>query len=132
MLGIQKKQKLIRYGTYELDEILPHVPEGKIKRKVKILLGERKIKVSSLRLQCFKRSLECSECGLTGSIFALETSREDITPHLNLYGIDKEGDEVLLTKDHTIPTSKGGPNNLDNLTTMCTVCNHIKGSTYEA
>ena len=34
-----------------------------------------------------------------------------------------------MTKDHTMPKSKGGADHLDNLETMCDQCNHKKGST---
>jgi len=35
--------------------------------------------------------------------------------HFNLYGYDTEGNEVLLTKDHILPKSKGGTDHLSNL-----------------
>ena len=47
--------------------------------------------------------------------------------HLNLYGINN-GEEVMMTKDHIVPKSKGGSNGLKNMQTMCTVCNEIKGN----
>jgi 5-methylcytosine-specific restriction endonuclease McrA len=46
--------------------------------------------------------------------------------HLNLYGIDSNGREVMLTKDHIIPRSKGGKNKLSNYQPMCIHCNKKK------
>jgi len=36
-----------------------------------------------------------------------------------------------MTKDHIIPSSKGGVNKLRNLQTMCVTCNVKKGNTIE-
>jgi len=41
------------------------------------------------------------------------------------------GHEVLMTKDHIIPKSKGGKNTLKKYQTMCTHCNCRKGSNHE-
>ena len=71
----------------------------------------------------------CVHCGLRASYFALERhdNSNEISPHLNLYGIDAEGNEVLFTKDHIIPVSKGGKDVLSNLQVLCIVCNMRKG-----
>ena len=42
--------------------------------------------------------------------------------------IDDNGQEVLITKDHIIPKSKGGKDKLDNYQTMCVRCNKRKGN----
>lgn len=40
--------------------------------------------------------------------------------------IDENGKEVLMTKDHIIPKSKGGANDISNYQTMCKRCNEAK------
>ncbi len=88
-----------------------------------------RIKVSSLRLQCFQKSRICVGCGLEGTIISADTftskSDRDST-HFNLYAIF-EGKTRLMTKDHILPKSKGGADYLGNLQTMCDQCNHKKG-----
>jgi hypothetical protein len=45
---------------------------------------------------------------------------------MNLYAIDKNGNEILMTKDHIVPKSKGGANALYNYQPMCSHCNAEK------
>ena len=47
-----------------------------------------------------------------------------------MYGV-KNGEEVLFTKDHIIPKSKGGKNHISNYQTMCEPCNSEKGNNDE-
>lgn len=56
---------------------------------------------------------------------------KDKSFHLNLYAIDENGKEVLMTKDHIIPKSKGGADDISNYQTMCERCNEAKGNRLE-
>ena len=101
-------------------------------KKEAVFLDET-VKVSSHRMKVFKRSTVCSACELQGSFLALERHTYEGAPlkyHLNLYGINAEGEEVLFTRDHTKPLARGGTNTLANSTTMCGPCNWDKGDTY--
>lgn len=100
-----------------------------------------KVKTTSLRYQTFNQSIECVDCGLKGQFLALERDlydkggnegdREGEGFHLNLYALNNKGEEVLMTKDHIKPKSKGGANHISNMQTMCTNCNGKKGDKYE-
>lgn len=127
---------------YTLEEILPHVHAPapyEWKRGVKVdrtgwylTLDGDEVKVISPRLQVFKRSLTCVRCGLAGTFFVKEIgSKRDGRYHLNLYGVDGDGEEVLMTKDHIHPQAKGGSDNMDNLQTMCLPCNTRKADTVD-
>lgn len=97
-----------------------------------------KVKTSSLRYHTFNQNLKCVNCGLEGCFLALERflydeggnegEKEGQGFHLNLYALDELGREVLMTKDHIIPKSKGGTDEQENLQTMCTRCNGNKGA----
>lgn len=87
-----------------------------------------KIKLDSQRYAVFKNNLNCVCCGIKGEFLAIERAIAENTEfyHLNLYGFDKEGNEVMLTKDHILPKAKGGKNEISNYQTMCSVCNGEK------
>jgi 5-methylcytosine-specific restriction endonuclease McrA len=96
------------------------------------------VNLFSLRLQAFRRSRICVGCGREGTVLRLERfGPKDQRPHFNLYAIESNGTYVLMTKDHgtyvlmtkdhIIPKSKGGPNTLENIQTMCEPCNVAKG-----
>lgn len=135
-----------RLGKYSIEEIMALVPseeEFKTYRKRGITYKEfvdsnraefhgHMVKMTALRFRTFRKHLDCVCCGTKASYFALEFRKgkkfNDKTPHFNMYGINKNGNEVLMTKDHIIPKSKGGPDHIDNMQTMCTHCNRKKGN----
>lgn len=127
-----KKNKVYeRVGTLTVDNVLEHVGE---KRHV-FWIGNTPytIKMRSMRYKVFKiKGVCCTKCGIVGTHFAIERSNGQTGGfHLNLYATKPDGTEVLMTRDHTIPRSKGGPNNLANQEPMCTYCNGKKGDNYE-
>ena len=85
------------------------------------------------RIDCFlTKGFICVKCNLRASHFSLEEIESDsfsgIT--LNLYGEVKDV-LMLFTKDHIIPKSKGGADDLSNYQTMCWSCNKNKGNNIE-
>jgi 5-methylcytosine-specific restriction endonuclease McrA len=125
------QKSMIRVGVVPVDEVLPHVVfEAKNPRddSHRMTFCGESVCMSSLRLQCFARSgLSCCVCGIRGVYFGVERLPADKRCHLNLYARNLAGEEVLLTKDHILPRSKGGRDILSNLQTMCMFCNVAKG-----
>ena len=124
---------MIIYGAWRYQELEQYIGEGKPRRMLLANTGEEfNVNMDSDRLECFRRSNICVRCGIVGVIFLLnaaDRSGKGIkeNPHLNLFGID--GDEfILMTKDHIIPSSKGGRDDITNLQTMCFRCNTWKGN----
>ena len=84
------------------------------------------IKAISWRYKTFlTKGQKCVGCGREGTIWALERHDKTQPYHLNLYASTPRG-EVIMTKDHIIPVSQGGLDELDNFQTMCSICNHAK------
>lgn len=135
-------------GFFQIDEILPFtvknaLPANLKKKGIKknseefIRLTEKEyngvsVKMYSLRYNLFKqKGINCVCCGLKGEYFSLE--QHDIPDnkdryHFNLYGI-RNGQHILITKDHIIPRSLGGKDTVNNLQAMCVECNNRKGNT---
>ncbi len=123
------ERKYIRFGVYKPEEVLPFftgVDDGAIKDYDGI-----PVYTFSTRYFAFRKSLVCQECGLEGTFFALERAVRDHTNkmgHFNLYGINANGQEVMLTQEHIIPKSCGGPDTDENLITTCYTCNKRKSN----
>ena len=100
----------------------------------------KKVGIFSLRLQTFlEKGIQCSHdgCPLCGSFFAVErTPPSKLNPryyhphygryHINLWGIDANGNEVLFTHDHIFARALGGSDTLSNSVTMCKKHNQVK------
>ena len=86
---------------------------------------------NSPRIQLFKqKGVVCVCCGIEGQYYRkvanyIKKNIPSGTYHINLYAV-KDGKEILMTKDHIFPKSKGGRNHIDNYQTMCHVCNEEK------
>lgn len=122
-------QKYIRKGIYSIDFVLSNFITDK---KEKIEIDDIKVKTNSQRYILFKeKGIVCVACGIAGKYFALEKATSDEQNnemyHFNLYAVHKNN-EILMTKDHIIPKSKGGKNNVQNYQTMCIKCNEAKGN----
>lgn len=120
---------LERVGTLTISEIAPMLT-GKCNPKRYADINGYKVKISSERYKVFLVSsgTRCRCCGLKAKYFAIERHLTDETYHLNLYGTNKKGKEVLFTKDHIIPKSKDGANTGKNYQTLCQKCNTKKGN----
>lgn len=102
-------------------------------RRESIEIDGFKVKRSSLRYSLFyQKGTKCVCCGREGTHFRLDVG-EGADPvntnrrHFNLYAEDG----TLITKDHIVPKSFGGEDNVDNLQVMCKTCNELKSNTPE-
>jgi hypothetical protein len=96
-------------------------------RDLRVEIDGELINMASDRYKLFFDNRKCVVCDLEGTMMAMEKEECDISYHFNLYGI-VDGKEILITKDHIIPKSKGGKSCLSNYQTMCIRCNEKKGN----
>ena len=124
------------YLPHEVLDFLPNIsdyPKGFNLKKIKKNYDGDLMKMGSDRYYVFRESLSCAFCDLTGSIIykerGLDKNGNNLTCgyHFNLYAIDKDGNEVLMTKDHILAKSIGGKDIIDNYQTCCRICNTNKG-----
>jgi hypothetical protein len=115
-----------RLTVVSVGNVLPYIGGGKRE------YAGTMVKMGSQRYQVFNKSLACASCELVGSFFALErdkaAAKRDGPYHFNLYALRPDGSEVLMTKDHIVPKSKGGKDHLSNYVTMCAPCNNKKAA----
>lgn len=122
--------------NYPVEEVLPHLETCQ-----QMKFDNDRVKMMSHRYRCFVKSgVDCVKCGLKGEYFCKEKNHDkerteeqvhSLPYHWNLYGLGKEGEEIMLTKDHIKPKAKGGENKVENYQTMCQVCNVAKADDYE-
>lgn len=67
---------------------------------------------------------QCVTCNRTLAYFRIESNNNGEGAHLNGYSAD----HVMMTRDHIVPRSAGGPDELANYQLMCSPCNKSKGS----
>lgn len=119
-----------RLGTISAEEVLSFISsnQGNCEEIINEYFGQ-KIKLNSIRYRIFiKEGYSCVRCSKKGVYFAVEKSKAHNTYGLNLYAIDDDEKEILMTVDHIIPASKGGTKSLKNLQPMCQLCNYKKGN----
>lgn len=124
-----------RFGVVSLEEGLDILRTAfATKRRRSLILGQD-VNTHSLRLRTFvTKGTVCPHCGAKATHFALERnwhSPKTFRYHLNLWGFNAEGEEILFTHDHVIPKARGGADELENTQTMCGPCNWKKQHSLE-
>jgi 5-methylcytosine-specific restriction endonuclease McrA len=127
---------MARKEIYQIDKVLsiakPFLEMKKSNPETHINIDGDVMKMASDRYKCFIVSgTTCVACGIQGKYFAKERFTEHKSYHFNLYALNDTGEEILMTKDHIHPKSKGGKDVIENYQTMCLPCNEKKGNDFE-
>jgi hypothetical protein len=117
-------------GIFSIEEVVPHI--GELYALFTHANGSLvKVPMRYRAYQLFLRDgFMCRVCGTVARFAALyrypdKTRRFRFVPELG-------ADELMLTQDHIVPKSLGGPNDMSNLQTLCWRCNQEKGNSYKA
>lgn len=131
----KKHNYIKRIAVFDIDDVLPYICYSSKDPASKRKFAGHEVNLSNPKFILFRQYLDnygkifCEDCGVVGNYFALESAKNgEAEVHLNLYGYDKEGDEVLLTRDHILPKSKGGKDACYNMQVLCLPCNKAKGA----
>lgn len=132
-------QKLERLSLHPISETIDaiqkfcYLTKNLSSKEAKIHIDKRTefsgqlVRLGSVRLQTFAAyGTTCVCCNKKATHFAMERHLNNEVYHLNLYGIDDDGSELLFTHDHILARSLGGPDHICNTQTMCTKCNSYK------
>jgi len=116
-----------RHSVYPVELVIEWIRKGghvkkKFDKDVWISLAGRRYRVFAYS------GTTCVACGIEAQYFALERDTHATKYHMNLYAVSSRGGEVLMTRDHIQPRSKGGNDALSNQQTMCIYCNMRKGN----
>lgn len=123
---------LKRTAKYSIQEVFQAIKDGH--NQVYLTGTNQSIDLTSLRIKNFyQHGIACVSCGIIGQFFASEVTTSsddyaDMKHHLNLYALDENGKEVLMTKDHILAKSSGGKDSIDNMQPMCCLCNSAKSN----
>lgn len=105
-----------------IDAFMEEIIHRKIKINSKIPLNGCTFKITPTLEVIYKDKYECIVC--KKKAVKLVFNRNTISNKLQINFYTRGN--ILLTKDHIIPISKGGKNTLDNYQCMCQTCNNEK------
>lgn len=120
---------MIRFGEVSIPEIFRKMNEPGRDLEFEIDGIVYFVKKHSQRYKLFRtKGLRCVSCKKTANAAFLEANVEGERPHINFYLKRPGMKDLLFTKDHILPKSKGGKNCQSNYQPMCQECNSKKGS----
>lgn len=128
---LPKNMKIV--GTFDPQYVLEQFVEGDRQTKkrsipVETEYGTFEVYTNSQRYVLFKeKGLTCIACGVTCErVYLIQSDQNPERAHFDFI-VDKDGEEWLLTKDHTKAKANGGRNVQSNYQPMCEICNREKG-----
>lgn len=118
-----------RCKGYSVSRILHRAEVAEGKGKDSFSISGKIVRISMTLRTFMKYGVVCAKCGTKARYFTLYKDKQHY--FLQLFSCDEEGNEVLMTKDHIVPRSKGGANDIRNYQPMCAICNTKKGNRFE-
>lgn len=123
----------IRHSVHSMHDIFDLIGSGSGDGFLQVRLEGLNVQMDAHSYRMYReKGSACVECGMQGEIFAIERSMQHGIAfyhnwHFNLYGY-KNGQEVMMTKDHIQPRAAGGKDHPSNYQPMCLLCNNEKAN----
>ncbi len=73
--------------------------------------------------------INCCKCGCSATHVVTWKHENENYWHIDYFAQRPDGSMKMMTKDHILPKSLGGTNQLTNLRAMCRTCNGNRGNT---
>ena len=123
---------MITVAEFTPEDVLPFAEVSQKGFESDRFYAGMRVSMTSLRYRVFQKSLACEKCGIVGNVMRLQynnadKARAEDRAHFNLYCVREGEEDVLMTKDHILPRSKGGKDVISNLRTYCSPCNWERG-----
>jgi hypothetical protein len=118
------------FDILDLEDVNNKLVDGLKTEDALLNIDGHNIRNWSQRYYLFTRDEKtCVCCGAKATFWAVQINDKNAkTPHLNLWGLDKNNNTLLFTKDHIHPKSLGGKDAMENYQIMCHKCNTKKGN----
>lgn len=115
--------------VYTIEEVLSEIRPFAPRKESRIDFDGDTVPMNSNRYLMFAiKGVTCVSCGFTATYFKKTWGDPNANPHFTPYGIDQNGNERMMTRDHIIPKIEGGSNDVENSQPMCSTCNGNKSA----
>lgn len=124
LVKMKDRRRRTHLAIYKPEEIFPLFTEEESRAEFHVSGVTYHVRMNNDRYLVFLRNRKCAACGLEGTRIALELGHDGVAC-FNLYA-EENGRQVMMTKDHIKPKSRGGEDSMENYATCCSICNNLK------
>lgn len=117
---------------YDIEEVLSTIRPFTKRKDSRVNFDGDLVPMNSNRYLMFAiKGLTCVKCGVTADHFKKVWGNPQDNPHFTPFGVDEEGNEFMMTRDHIIPKTVWKDNSVENSQPMCSSCNEEKDADFD-
>ena len=123
-------ERITEISVEDFFNLFPSKTKAKHRQKININDKQINVSINHSKYSMVKdKGFDCICCGITANKIYIEIDNMK-SAHVNFYH-SSEDKEIMLTRDHIIPRSKGGKDIQSNIQPMCEICNQKKADKIE-